>query len=86
MFVFVGICDYLKAQSLRMWSEVQNASINREQFSFSMFQFMAHENSIMQALYSLAQRENEIVCMHKRVATIITSKEIQKLSMKFTNG
>ena len=65
-----------------MWHEIQNVGFNREQFSSNIFQFMAHENLMMRALYSLAQHENEAVYVQKRGTTIITLKEIQ-LNVKF---
>ena len=48
-----------------MWREVENMSTNREELPSNMFQFIAHVHSIMQALYSLAQHENEAVRTQK---------------------
>ena len=59
-----------------MWREMQNVDFNREQFSSNIFQFMAHENLMMRALYLLIH-ENKAVYAQKWGTTIITLKEIQ---------
>ena len=57
-----------------MRREIQNVSINREELSFNMFQFMVQVDTMMRALYSLAQHENEPVYVHKRGTTILILK------------
>ena len=57
-----------------MRREIQNLSINGEELSSNMFQFMAQVHTMMQPLYSLAQHENEPVCVHKRGTTIVILK------------
>ena len=64
-----------------MWREIQNVGFNREQFFSNIFQFMAHENVMMRALYLLIH-ENEAIYAQKRGTAIITLKEIQ-LNGKF---
>ena len=57
-----------------MWCEIQDVSINRKLISSNIFQFMVHENLMMQAMYSLEQHENNAVYAHKKGTTIITLK------------
>ena len=50
-----------------MRRKIQNVSINGEEHSSNMVQFIAQVDTMMRALYSLAQHEDEPVCVHKRV-------------------